>query len=72
MPKPPDDTDIFDRSFKQIIGSLSNAAMITFINALFGADHPLDSQVKRLNTEQISKSLKKQQADEIVSMSLGL
>jgi hypothetical protein len=39
MPEPRDDTDIFDRSFKQIIGSLSDKALITFINALFGANH---------------------------------
>jgi hypothetical protein len=61
MPEPRNDADIFDRSFKQIIGSLSDKALITLINALFGADHPLDS-------EQIGKSLEKQQADEIVSI----
>jgi hypothetical protein len=62
------DTDIFDRSFKQIIGSLSNRALISLINALFDTDHPLDSDVIRLNTEQIDKSLKKRLADEIVSI----
>jgi hypothetical protein len=71
MPKSPDDTDItdiFDRSFKLIIGGISSGALITMINALFGADHPLDSDVRRLNTEQIDKDLKKRQADEIVSI----
>jgi hypothetical protein len=58
MPEPRDDTDIFDRSFKQIIGSLSNKALISLINALFDANHPLDSDVRRLNTEQMDKSLK--------------
>jgi hypothetical protein len=29
--------DIFDRSFKQIIGSLSDKALVSFINSLFGA-----------------------------------
>jgi hypothetical protein len=67
MPKSRDETDIFDRSFKQIIGSLSNKALIT-INALFGTDHPPDSDVRRLNTEQIDKFLRKRQADEIVSI----
>jgi hypothetical protein len=57
MPEPREDTDIFDRYFKQIIGSLSDKALITLINALFGANHPLDSDVRRLNTEQIDKSL---------------
>jgi hypothetical protein len=68
MPEPRDDIDIFDRSFKQIIGSLSNRALISLINVLFDANHPLDSDIRRLNTEQIDKSLKKQQADEIVSI----
>jgi hypothetical protein len=68
MPESRDDTDIFDRSFKLIIGSLSNKALITLINALFGTNHPPDSDVRRLNTEQIDKSLRKRQADEIVSI----
>jgi hypothetical protein len=68
MPKPPDGTDIFDRSFKLIIGSISSRALITLINALFGSNHPPDSEVRRLNTEQIDKRLRKQQADEIVSI----
>jgi predicted transposase YdaD len=68
MSKSPGDTDIFDRSFKKIIESLSNKALIQFINSMFGADHPLDSEVRRLNTEQIDDHLKKQQPDEIVSI----
>jgi hypothetical protein len=68
MPKSPDSTDIFDRSFKQIIGSLSPKALIHFINGLFGVNHPPNSDVKRLNTEQIGKNLKKLQPDEIVSI----
>jgi predicted transposase YdaD len=60
--------DIFDRSFKQIIGSLSDRALVCFINGLFSTDHPLDSPVSRLNTEQIDKNLKKRQPDEIVSI----
>jgi hypothetical protein len=66
MAKSQDDKDIFDRSFKQIIGSLSSKALIHFINALFGSNHPFDSEVRRLNTEQIDKSLKKLQPDEII------
>jgi hypothetical protein len=68
MAKSWDDKDIFDRSFKQIIGSLSSKALIHFINALFGSNHPFDSEVRRLNTEQIDKSLKKLQPDEIISI----
>ncbi|MDR1148198.1 MAG: hypothetical protein LBK66_06150 [Spirochaetaceae bacterium] len=60
--------DIFDRSFKQIIGSLSDGALISFINSLFGAGHPIESPVVRLNTEQIGKNLEKQQPDEVLSI----
>ncbi|MDR0638209.1 MAG: hypothetical protein LBG27_04785 [Spirochaetaceae bacterium] len=57
-----------DRSFKQIISSLSAKAMICFINGLFGCDYPLNSEVKHLNAEQISPGLKKRQPDEVVSV----
>jgi hypothetical protein len=72
MPKTKDgDTqegDIFDRSFKQIMGSLSDKALVCFINSLFGSNHPVDSPVIRLNTEQVGKNLKKQQPDEIIAI----
>jgi hypothetical protein len=42
MPKQQNDADIFDRSFKKIIGSLSSRALIRFINGLFGSNHPPD------------------------------
>jgi hypothetical protein len=44
MPKSQDYIDIFDRSFKLIIGSPSSEAVITLINALFNTEHPLDSE----------------------------
>jgi hypothetical protein len=68
MPKQQKDADIFDRSFKKIIGGLSSKALIRLINGLFGSNHPPDSEVKRLNTEQIDESLKKRLCDEIVSV----
>jgi hypothetical protein len=68
MPKSRDDTAVFDRSFKRIIDSLSPGALVYFINSLFGSAHPPDSEVKRLNTEQIDKNLKKTQPDEVVSI----
>jgi hypothetical protein len=68
MPKAKTDVDVFDRSFKKIIGALSPKALIGFINGLFGSNHPLDSEVKRLNTEQIDKNLKKRQPDEILTI----
>jgi hypothetical protein len=60
--------DIFDRSFKQIISSLSPGAMIRFINGLFGCDHPPDSEVEHLNAEQIDAGLEKRLPDEVVSI----
>ena len=68
MAAPRNDRDIFDRSFKQIIGSLSPKALIRFINGLFGSNHPPDSEVRRLNTEQLDKNLRKLLPDEIVSI----
>ncbi|MDR1149810.1 MAG: hypothetical protein LBK66_14385, partial [Spirochaetaceae bacterium] len=68
MPKQQNDADIFDRSFKKIIGGLSSKALIRFINGLFGSKHTPDSEVKRLNTEQIDENLKKRLCDEIVSV----
>jgi hypothetical protein len=44
MPKTRNDKDIFDRSFKLIMNSLSPKALIYFINRLFGSNHPLDSE----------------------------
>jgi hypothetical protein len=44
MPKAKTDVDVFDRSFKKIIGALSPKALIGFINGLFGSNHPLDSE----------------------------
>ncbi|MDR1985962.1 MAG: hypothetical protein LBP88_03185, partial [Treponema sp.] len=61
-------TDIFDRSFKQIISSLSSPAMIRFINGLFHTSHPLDSPVIHLSTEHIRANLEKSHADEVVSV----
>jgi hypothetical protein len=68
VPKSKDDIHIFDRSFKQIINSLSSKALVHFINSLFGAKHPLDSDVKRLSTEQIDENLNKLQPDAVISV----
>jgi hypothetical protein len=60
--------DLFDRSFKQIISSLSPGAMIRFINGLFGCDYPPDSEVHHLSAEQIGAGLEKRLPDEVVSV----
>jgi hypothetical protein len=68
MPEQRNDADIFDRSFKKIMGGISSRALVRFINGLFGSNHPLDSEVTRLNTEQIDENLKKRLCDEIISI----
>ncbi|GHS94722.1 hypothetical protein AGMMS50276_08070 [Synergistales bacterium] len=56
---------IFDLIFKQLI-RLSSAAVIQFINGLFGTNHPLDSTVDYPNTENVSKKLRRLQSDTII------
>jgi ribosome recycling factor len=56
---------IFDLIFKQLI-RLSNAAVINFINGLFGINLPLDSTVEYPNTENVSKKLRRLMSDTIV------
>jgi hypothetical protein len=56
---------IFDLILKQLI-RLSNAAVIQFINGLFGTNHPLDSTVEYPNTETVSRKLRKLMSDTIV------
>ena len=56
---------IFDLIFKDLM-YLSDAAVIHFINGLFGKNHPLDSSVEHPNTESVSKSLKRLHSDMII------
>jgi hypothetical protein len=56
---------IFDLIFKQLM-HLSNAAVINFINGLFGTEHPLDSKVEYPNTEYVSKKLRRIVSDIVV------
>jgi hypothetical protein len=50
---------------KQLI-RLSNAAVIQFINGLFGTNHPLDSTVEYPNTETVSRKLRKIMSDTVI------
>ena len=56
---------IFDRAFKRLF-SLSNAAVISLINGLFGTDHPPDSSVVYTNRESTNASLRHRFADVFV------
>ncbi|GHV38109.1 hypothetical protein FACS1894187_16410 [Synergistales bacterium] len=60
-----DTAQIFDLILKQLI-RLSSAAVIQFINGLFGTNHPLDSTVDYPNTETVSKKLRRLQSDTII------
>jgi hypothetical protein len=46
--------------------SLSDRAVISFINTLFGTHHPLDCSVSRLSTETVDHSLRGSLADMVI------
>ncbi len=54
--------DIFDRTFKRIF-SLSNAAILSLINGLFGTAYPPDSSIDYMNRESTDAALKHHFAD---------
>lgn len=54
--------DIFDRSFKRLF-SLSNSAILSLINGLFGTDYPPDSTIVYTNRESTDVALKHHFAD---------
>ena len=58
---------IFDKIFKRII-TLSDVAVINFINALFNKDFPLDSQVTHYAMENVNDELKKTQSDSMLNI----
>jgi hypothetical protein len=65
MTKKRETAQIFDFILKQLM-RLSNAAVINFINGLFGTKHPLDSKVEYPNTENVSRKLRRLMSDTIV------
>ena len=54
--------DIFDRTFKRIF-SLSNSAILSLINGLFGTDFPPDSSIVYTNRESTNEALRHHFAD---------
>ncbi|GHU47067.1 hypothetical protein FACS1894200_01850 [Spirochaetia bacterium] len=62
-----DDSQLFDKIFKLML-FLSNRAVISFINALFGTNHPLDSVVTYPNTEFVSTHFKRIQSDLLITI----
>ncbi|GHU08254.1 hypothetical protein FACS1894151_03850 [Spirochaetia bacterium] len=56
MPEENNHAQLFDSCFKFLM-CLSDKAVISFINGLFEANHPLDSPVTGLNNESIKQSL---------------
>jgi hypothetical protein len=59
--------DLFDRVFKRLM-HLSNTAVVSFINGLFGTNHPLTSKVEYLATEQVDENLRKTNSDMIIGI----
>lgn len=58
---------IYDKMFKRIL-LLSNQAVISLINGLFGTNHPTDSTVTYNSTEHVDDKLKKTLADTIITI----
>jgi hypothetical protein len=58
---------LFDHVFKLLM-NLSNPAVISFINGLFGTSHPLSSPLLRPSTETVEPSLKLSQADMVLTI----
>ncbi|MDR0416512.1 MAG: hypothetical protein LBH76_04210 [Propionibacteriaceae bacterium] len=56
---------LFDGVFKQLM-KLSDLALVSFLNSLFGLALPLDSRVDRLESEQIDGGFKRQRADAVL------
>lgn len=59
--------DIYDRIAKRCL-TLSNRAIIRFINGVYGTDHSLDSTVTYNWTEHTDKELKRTLADTIITI----
>ena len=58
---------IYDKIFKRIL-TLSNVAVVNFINGIFGRDFPKDSKLTYNWTENIKNSLEKTIADTIITV----
>ena len=58
---------IYDKIFKRIL-TLSNVAVINFINGIFGKNFPTDSKLTYNWTENIKNSLEKTIADTIITV----
>jgi hypothetical protein len=53
---------VFDLLFKRLL-HLSNRAVVSFINGLFGTKYPRSSTVEYLSTETVSKKLRRLMSD---------
>ena len=60
-------TQIYDKVFKRIL-TLSNVAVVNFINGIFGKNFPKDSKITYNWTETVKNSLEKTIADTIITM----
>jgi hypothetical protein len=67
MPKTNDPHDLFDLVFKRLM-HLSSVAIVSFINGLFGTNHPLTSIVEYFETESVSSKLKKNCKDMVIGI----
>lgn len=59
--------DIYDRIAKRCL-TLSNRAIIQFINGIYGTDYPLDSKITYNWTENVGEDLSRTLADTIITI----
>jgi hypothetical protein len=58
---------LFDRVFKQLL-QLSDKAVISFINGLFGAKYPMNSKVDFMNNESVDGKMRRRLRDTVVEI----
>ncbi|GMO31486.1 MAG: hypothetical protein Ta2F_06960 [Termitinemataceae bacterium] len=55
-------SQVFDLLFKEVL-HLSNTAVISFINGLFGTKYPKTAKIEYLNTERVNKKIRRRTSD---------
>ncbi|MDR2136361.1 MAG: hypothetical protein LBO76_07080 [Treponema sp.] len=60
-------SQLFDLVFKTLM-RLSDRAIVSFINGLFGTSHPLSSAVSRPSAETVSPALRRSMADMVITI----
>jgi hypothetical protein len=65
MPKANEPHDLYDLAFKRLM-HLSSTAVVSFINGIFDAKHPVTSTVEYASTEDVSGKLQRTHKDMVI------